>query len=64
MGSLILEHPWALKGYRCKGWSSPLTEGRGGGQEGNAGRLFYIMKGRGELVTGLRNDRTVGAKVE
>lgn len=24
--------PSALKGYRCKEWSSPLTEGRGGGR--------------------------------
>lgn len=31
--------PWALKGYRCKEWSSPLSVRRGGGWAGEG--LFF-----------------------
>lgn len=55
--------PWALKGYRCKGWSSPLTKGRRGGQEGNAEILFFNMLGHRGLMEGLKKGRTVGAKL-
>lgn len=56
--------PWALKGYRCKGWSSPLTGGRRGGEEGNAGILFFFfMLGHRGLVGELRNGKTEVAKL-
>lgn len=44
--------PWALKGYRCKEWSSPLTVRRGGGcageEDGGGGDFLKCgMGGRG-----------------
>lgn len=50
--------PWALKGYRCKGWSSPLTGGKEVDRKGMLGYYFFNMLGHRGLVEGLRNDRT------
>lgn len=46
--------PWALKGYRCKGWSSPLTEGAEEDRKGTA-RVFSLDLTRIDAGNWFRN---------